>query len=165
MSFATTPRPGMGQRLLSGVLAGVVGTAALSAFERLEQALLGRAPIYASSAIGRALTRQAGLACSRVGARRAGLVLRWLYGPALGGVYAVRASREPRSRLRSGLRLGSAIYLFELVAMPAVGATKPVREWTPLEVVLLFCHASAFALVTAATLGRSEALFRGGDDV
>lgn len=148
-----------GERALHGVLAGLVGTAALSAFERLEQALLGRSPVYAARVVGVALVSQTGIACSKACGHRTGLMLRWLYGPALGVLYAaVMQSRKPvtrwsgpRTLLGSALCFSSAIGLFELVAMPAAKATKPVREWTWAELALLFCHTSAFAMATVVT--------------
>lgn len=137
--------------LSNGVIAGLAGTMALSVFELLEHALLGRAPVYTAEAVASGLLRRLERRTGAVRARNAGLVLRWSYGCALGAAHAgLTQSGGHRLVLRSALTLSSVIYLFELVAMPATGATKPVRDWPRSELLLLFCHTSAFALVTAA---------------
>jgi hypothetical protein len=140
--------------LLNGLLAGLLGTAALSAFERVERALLGRAPIYAAPEVGRALMLRLRMPGSGACGRQVGLLLRWLYGPTLGALYAMASARHSHSVARSGLYLSSAVYFFEILALPATKATPAVREWALRELILLFCHTSAFAFTTAATCVR-----------
>jgi hypothetical protein len=137
--------------LSTGWVAGVVGTAALTCFEQIERALLAGTPPYAAVAVARGLLRRArDEPAAAAGAHIVGLALRWLYGPALGAVYgAWRGNRASRSVVRSGLFLGGAVYSFELLAMPASGATKPIRRWKPEELLLLLAHTSVFGLVTA----------------
>jgi hypothetical protein len=80
------------------------------------------------------------------GSARAGVLLRWIYGPALG-------SLQQKLRLPPFI-FGPAVALAELVALPRVGATPPVRRWRQGEVVLLFAHATAFALAVHALRRR-----------
>ena len=75
-------------------------------------------------------------------------MLRWTYGPALGIVYGAL-----RSRLRvPALAFGVAIATAELVAMPRLGATPPLRGR---EAIALFLHAAAFAVAAEATLSQA----------
>ena len=93
----------------------MIGTALLATFslqgaDALERKLLGHRPAYDVGAMGRRL----------FGSRRAGVVLRWMYGPTLAIV-------QKKLRLPP-LLFGPVIALCELVAMPRVGATPLVRK-------------------------------------
>ena len=110
------------------IRAALLATLALRVADALERNLLGRPPIYDVDAMGRRL----------FGSARAGRTLRWVYGPAL-------AVTQTTLRLPP-LFFGPAIALAELLAMPRVGATPPVRRWRRAEVPLLFAHATFFAL-------------------
>ena len=122
----------------SWLASGIVATAALGRYERLERALLGREPAYAPAAVARRV----------LGNRRYGPLLRWLYGPALGVVYGALRSRW---RLPS-LAFGAAVAAAELLAMPRLGATPPLRVR---EMVALFAHASAFAVAAEIALDQA----------
>jgi hypothetical protein len=138
-------------------MAGVIGTLALTAFEQLEWRLLGKRAVYAPASVGKRLAQRW---LGRSDAPPAtGYALRALYGPSL--ALALRAFSEgARSPLEQGLRLGLAIYLFELAAMPAAGATPPVADWPEHERWTLLLHTTAFGLATAlsrSALARSNA--------
>ena len=76
-------------------------------------------------------------------------MLRWTYGPALGIAYGAL-----RSRFRMpALAFGAALATAELLAMPRLGATPPVRGK---EAIALFLHAAAFAVVAEAALAQAE---------
>ena len=106
----------------------VLATLALSVADALERKWLGHRPAYDVDRMGKRL----------FGSARAGRAVRWVYGPALAVV-------QKKLRLPP-LLLGPAIALGELLAMPRVGATPPVRKWRRGEVPLLFAHATAFAV-------------------
>ena len=120
------------------LVSGIAATAALGRYERLERALLGREPAYAPAAVARRV----------LGDRRYGPLLRWLYGPALGVVYGALRSRW---RLPP-FAFGGAVAAAELLAMPRLGATPPLRGR---EVVALVAHASAFALAAEIALDQA----------
>jgi hypothetical protein len=123
----------------AGLAAGVVATAALGRFERLERAVLGKEAPYAAARVARRL----------FGARRLGPVLRWSYGPALGLVYTAL-----RSRLGPcAIAFGAAVAVAEMLLMPAVGALPHLRGR---ERVALFAHAIAYALAAEATLRQAR---------
>lgn len=107
--------------------------------------------VYAPAAVARGLARRlAGRRLPDGPAARLGLLLRWLYGPALGAVYAAGRSRLPAPVVAGGVSFGAAIYLFELLAMPAFGATPPPRRWPRRELALLLAHTGAFGIGTSA---------------
>jgi hypothetical protein len=106
----------------------VLATLALSAADALERKWLGHRPAYDVNAMGERL----------FGNARAGRALRWIYGPCL-------AMIQKKLRLPP-LLFGPAIALGELLAMPRVGATPPVRKWRRGEVPLLIAHATAFTI-------------------
>jgi hypothetical protein len=112
--------------------AALIATGSLRGFDAIERQLLGGPPAYDVSAMGKRL----------FGNARAGSALRWAYGPAL--AYVQKKLRIP------GLLFGPVVALGELVAMPALGATPPVRRWRRGEVAMLFVHATAFALLVDA---------------
>jgi hypothetical protein len=124
------------------IAAAVLGTLALHGADALERKLLGRKPAYDAGAMGKRL----------FGSARAGIALRWIYGPAL-------AALQGKLRLPP-LIFGPAVALAELLAFPPLGATPPIRRWRREEVPLLFAHATAFAL-TVHALGRRRGVREG----
>jgi hypothetical protein len=141
---------------IQAAVAGVIGTLALTAFERLEWRLLGKRAVYAPASIGQRLA-QRWLGC-RYASPLTGYALRTLYGPAL-AVALKPLAAGTRGPGEEGLRLGLAIYLFELGAMPAAGATPRVADWPRNERWVLLLHTTAFGLATAlarSALARSS---------
>ena len=114
------------------IAAALAGTLVLQGVDAIERRILGRPSAYDVRTIGKRL----------FGSSRAGVALRWVYGPSLAAVQ--RGLRLP------ALLFGPAIALAELFAMPLVGATPPPRKWRRGEVPLLFAHATAFALTVSA---------------
>lgn len=134
----------------AGLLAGVFGTAVLSAFERLEWAALARTAVYAPAHVGRGLAARwfAG-ALSPARGMRFGHALRWVYGPSLGMLFTSVRGVLPRNPLAAGLCFGVGIFAFEVAVMPAVSATPPVRAWSSAERWLLVVHTAVFGVATA----------------
>jgi hypothetical protein len=137
--------------IVVGAVAGAAGTLALSLSEAFETKLLGRKPVYAAVVIGVRLFLRgpSHFPKTTAAARRLGLVARWLYGIALGMVYTLVVA-PVSSAVVDGILLGTAIYVFEIFAMPAVGATPRLANWRPAEPALLFWHTTIFAITTAA---------------
>src|SRR6218665_3116535 len=115
-----------------GAVAGALGTLALSAWEPVRDALLGRPPVYAVKALATLGARRAwGVRLSPRSALRWGLLARWLNGPALRALYAA-----PRPLLR---------------------VTPPWRTWSRGEKVLLDLQVLLFGVITEAVLSRRGA--------
>ena len=134
---------------------GMAGNAMVSAVEVLEREILGAPPTYRADAVtSRLAKRWTGRSLTPETARWLGRAARWAYGSSLAAAYgAVRPRRAPASLPRA-LALAGAIYLFEILAMPALGATPPLRRWKPAERWLLLLHTAAFSIATEALLGR-----------
>lgn len=80
--------------------------------------------------------------------------MRWLYGPALGAVYAwLRPVIPPALRLR-GLTLAGGLWLFERLSFPLLGVTRSPRTWSAKEHRLLALQGLLFGLVTEAVLSQ-----------
>jgi hypothetical protein len=135
-----------GRASLGGALvAGACGVAALVVAERLERLVAGREPVYADGRVAARLAHRGGFAVGTRGALRLGSALRWAYGPALAFARAwLPGGRTPG--LGRALSFGAMIYLGELLALPATGATPPVRRWPRRQVAMLGAHTLTFAL-------------------
>jgi hypothetical protein len=131
----------VGPRPRSGALfrAGLAGTAALTAFERIEWRILGEKPVYAPERIARRW----------LGSGRLGPFLRFSYGPALGMLLGFVDAKP--------LLFAAAVAGAELWFLPAIGATPDPSRWPRRQIAMLFAHTAAFSLATAAAL-RHDAL-------
>ncbi|ATB29647.1 hypothetical protein [Melittangium boletus] len=138
-----------------GALAGALGTLAVSAWEPARDALLGHPPVYAVRSLATLGARRAwGVRLSPRSALRWGLLARWLYGPAMGTLYAALRPRLPASVRLGGLTLGAAVALLEHVAFPLLRVTPPWRTWSLGEKALLDLQVMLFGVVTEAVLSR-----------
>lgn len=122
------------------LLAGALGTTAVGVAERLERAALGEEPIYTSRRVAQRLSR----------GRLMGWMLRVPYGLAIAIIAGrVLAGRKWRLLPEAAL-VGAGVFALELAAMPAVGATPPLRCWPRGHRVALFFHTLAYGLGFAA---------------
>ncbi|HYO69547.1 MAG TPA: hypothetical protein VEU33_26065 [Archangium sp.] len=136
-----------------GLGAGVLGTLALTASEPLRDSLLGRPPPYSVRHIARRAARAwLGVRLPPRAAQRWGLVMRWLYGPALG----VLSLRLPGPAPLHGLLLGGGVWLFERLSFPLLRVTPHPRTWSPAERRGLALQCLLFGLVTASVLARGQ---------
>ncbi|WNG31102.1 hypothetical protein F0U62_49125 [Cystobacter fuscus] len=144
--------------LVRGLAAGALGTLALSAWEPLRDGLLGHSPPYSVRDIAtRALRNTWGIQLAPRAAQRLGLLMRWLYGPALGVLYAGLRPALPPAARRWGLLLGTGVGLLEQLAFPLLRVTTPPRTWTPAEHALLAVQVLLHGFVTEAVLSREDA--------
>jgi hypothetical protein len=132
----------------------LAGTLALTVFERLERRTLGRAPLYAATRIASRLAHRSSRPMGPAATGALGRLMRWSYGPALALIRS-RLVRSPSVGAVPALSFGAGIYVFELIALPALGATPPIRKWPPLEVLLLAAHTMTYALTTAFVAERA----------
>jgi hypothetical protein len=152
------PDPPHPSDLLPVLATGLAGLAGLTAFEALERRLLGGPPVYAPSRIAaRLLTRYAPRA--RIQPASAGTALRLCYAALLAGFFVRGRRFLPRSSTAAAACGGALVAGFELLALPATGATPPLGSWPRPSQLLLFLHALAF--MRAAACGqRAVALAR-----
>lgn len=139
-------------RSVRGVGSGVVGTGVEALLTGVESRLRRRQAVYDPSNLARRLARRyLGIRLSRDSARRAGDLMRWSYGPSWGVPLAAVMGTRERARAWPlwGLGLGAAVLGFELVMLPAVGATPPVSSWRRDELKLEVLNTMAFGTAAA----------------
>ncbi len=112
------------------LFAGAAGTLAVEASERVERGLLGELPVYAARRL--------------FGGEAPGALLRWVYGPLLGFVAGHLLRRRRLEPVTQALAIAVTVCAFELVALPASGATPQLRQWPKSHLVLLPLHTLAF---------------------
>lgn len=145
------------ERQRAGLLAGAVGTLALSALEPLRNAWLGHEPPYAvRPLLTRGVRRLGGPRLPARTAQRWGLALRWVYGPSLGLLYAAVRPGLPASARLGGFTLGAGVGLFERIAFPLLRVTPAPRTWSRGEKILLGLQVLLFGVVTEAVLRRED---------
>jgi hypothetical protein len=130
-----------------GLVAGAIGTAAMTVSSTLEQKARGRAP---SSAPADAAARVLGIASFTDDAAKSrfSIVVHWAYGTGWG---------VPRALLRhAGLgpaaataAHGAALWGSEQVMLPALSVAPPLWEWGAAEVAIDAGHHLVYALATA----------------
>jgi hypothetical protein len=143
------------RRTARGFLAGAIGTLVLTGFEVLETGWLGGPSLYAAGPVARGLASR--FTRWKLAGRTqavAGLALRWAYGPSIGAVYARARPRLPLSVPAAAVCLAGGILGFELLAMPALGATPPLRKWDRPQLAMLAAHTLSYGLGTAVAYDR-----------
>jgi hypothetical protein len=138
------------RRTARGFLAGAIGTLVLTGFELLETGWLGGPSLYAAGPVARGLAAR--FINRKLAGRTemvAGLLLRWTYGPSIGAVYARARPRLPLSVPLAGVCLAGGILGFELLAMPALGATPPLGKWDRPQLRMLAAHTLSYGAGTA----------------
>ena len=147
MSRAGELLPGVGR----GVVAGLVGVAAMTAGEKLEQALTGRPDSYVPArALRTLLGRPSSDADRPVVWNHA---MHWGTGALLGalrGVWAQVGLRGPRAHAtHTVVRLA-----FDQTVENATGVGAPPHTWPPFEQVVDVVHKTVYALVTGVVADR-----------
>src|SRR5215207_2725277 len=138
------------RRTARGFLAGAIGTAVLTGFEIFEAGWVGGPTLYAAGPVARGLAAR--FIRRKLAGRTelvAGLLLRWTYGPSIGAVYARVRPRLPLSVPVAAVCLAGGILGFELLAMPALGATPPLGKWDRPQRWMLAAHTLSYGIGTA----------------
>lgn len=151
----------MNATLKHGLLAGTAGTLAHQGLTPLRNAWLGHLPPFAvRSIVSRLGERVLGQPLSDARTRDWGLAMRFTYGPSLALAWTRVRGWLPRSLPTPvrGLLLGVGVLAFEVLSLPVVGATRPLRTWTRGDFALLAAQTGLFGLVTEAVLSRYEGL-------
>jgi len=138
------------RRTTRGFVAGAIGTLVLTGFEVLETGWFGGPTLYAAGPVARGLAaRFTRWKLVGRGQAMAGLLLRWTYGPCIGAVYARIRPSLPLSVPAAAVCLAGGIFGFELLTMPALGATPPLRNWDHPQLGMLAAHTLSYGLGTA----------------
>jgi hypothetical protein len=135
-----------------GFLAGAIGTLVLTGFEVFEAGWLGGPTLYAAAPVARGLaSRWVNRKLTGRTEALAGLALRWAYGPSIGAVYARVRPRLPLSVPAAAVCLAGGILGFELLAMPALGATPPLGKWDRPQLWMLAAHTLSYGIGAAVS--------------
>ena len=135
-----------------GLVAGALGTAAMTVSSTLEMRLRGREP---STVPARAAAKVLGVEpTGEAGARRFATIVHWAYGSGWG------AAREAIGAL--GLRSTPAtaaffavVWGFELALLPRLDiGVPPVSQWEPPEIAIDALHHAVYATATGAVYER-----------
>jgi hypothetical protein len=138
------------RRTARGYLAGAIGTLVLTGFELFEAGWIGGPTLYAAGPVARGLAAR--FIHRKLAGRTelmAGLLLRWCYGPTIGAIYARVRPRLPLSVPAAAVCLAGGILGFELMAMPALGATPPLGKWDRPQLWMLGAHTLSYGIGTA----------------
>jgi hypothetical protein len=139
---------------VAALAAGVVATALEATLTTAEARVFGSAP-YEPAAMAARLARRLGVRLPPERARIAGAAMRASYGPAWGLPAGLLARRLPWPA--AAALLASALFSFELTALPVTGATPPVREWRRRFVVLDALNVLAYAALATGAAARIPA--------
>jgi hypothetical protein len=129
-----------------GLLAGTIGTAAMTASSTIEMQLRGRKP---SSAPADAAAKVLGV--EPVGERQAtrfSNLMHWAYGTTWGvtrGMFAAIGLSGPRA---TAARFG-AVWGTGLIMLPALDVAPPVTRWGTREIAVDAWHHAVYALATS----------------
>lgn len=140
----STPKRQLRSRLRNGALAGVLATVVEGASLRLLTGD-GRKPVFLPEEMVQRMAGRFGYLASDNAARRIGTVLRAGYGPTWGLAWAVVRHERASRHLSNTVALGFVIWGFELMVLPRVQATPPLRRWPRADIALDLVNCLAFA--------------------
>ena len=130
-----------------GLVAGLVGTAAMTLSSTLEMKLNGRPPSDApSKAAGRALGVQPR---NQVGKARFGQVVHWSYGISWGIARGLIALTGLRGAAAAALHF-AAVWGAAQVVLPALQVAPPVTEWDAEQIATDVLHHAVYAAAAGA---------------
>jgi hypothetical protein len=130
-----------------GLLAGLIGTAAMTLSSTLEMKLRGRqADDTPSKAAGKVLGVQPR---NPQGKARFGSIVHWGYGTAWGGVRGLTALTGLPSPA-AGLIHFAAVWGAAQLMLPSLDVSPPISEWSAEEVATDILHHAVYAAATGA---------------
>jgi hypothetical protein len=142
-----------------GLVAGAVGTAAITASQMVEMRITGRQPSTAASdAAGKVLGVKPE---SREHQQRFGTIVHWLYGTAWGAVPGLLVGLGSSGR-RTAMGTWAAIWGTEQAMLPALIDSPPLSEQEPKTVAIDVAHHAVYAVVTTAVLAMLNRWSSGG---
>ncbi len=130
-----------------GLVAGVVGTAAMTVSSTVEAKRRGR---DASTAPADAATKVLGVQPKDKATKaRFSNVVHWTYGSAWGTARGVLAELGLGTRAATAVHF-LALWSSEAIALPALGVSPPVSEWGATEIAIDAGHQLVYVLTTSA---------------
>lgn len=127
-----------------GLVAGAIGTAAMTASSSLEARLRDRG---SSSTPADAAAAVLGVRPTEDGEERFNQLAHWGYGTSLGTIRGVIGWMGFKGTVGNVLHLG-AIWGLEQVVLPATDASPPATEWGAQEIAIDLVHHTVYAATT-----------------
>jgi hypothetical protein len=138
---------GLTARIGRGLVAGAIGTAAMTVSSTLEQKARGREP---STAPGDAAMKALGIEgfCDERAKSRFSNLVHWAYGTGWGAPRGLldQAGLSPAAATAAH---GAALWGSEQVMLPALGVAPPLWEWGAVEVAIDAGHHVVYTVATA----------------
>jgi hypothetical protein len=138
---------GLSAKIGRGLVAGAIGTAAMTVSSTIEQKRRGR---EASTAPANAAMKVLGIEsfCDDAAKSRFSTVVHWAYGTAWGVPRALLDAAGLRPAPASAAH-GAALWGSEQVMLPALGVAPPLWEWGATEVAIDVGHHLVYTLATS----------------
>ena len=135
------------RRIARGLVAGAIGTAAMTVSSTVEMRLRGRGP---STAPADAAMKVLGIEsfCDDATKSRFSTAVHWGYGTAWGVPRAAFDAAGLSPAVATAAH-GGALWGSEQVMLPALGVAPPLREWGAVEVAIDAAHLLVYALATS----------------
>ena len=137
---------GLAASLGRGLVAGAIGTAAMTVSSTIEQKARGREP---STAPADAAMKVLGIAgfCDDGAKSRFSTAVHWAYGTSWGAPRALleRTGLEPAAATAAH---GAALWGSEQIMLPSLGVAPPLWEWGAVEVAIDALHHAVYAVAT-----------------
>lgn len=136
----------------NGLVAGVAGTAALTASQLIEAKLRGSEPPTAAGEVGKRTLR--GVFLRDVPDEREPALnqaVHWAYGTAWGGLYGLIQETVRLPPARHGLAFGAFVGSVATAELPALRLMPPPWRVPPRELTISTLHHLVYGLATAAT--------------
>ncbi len=137
----------LAQRVARGLLAGAIGTAAMTVSSTIEQKLRGR---EASTAPADAAMKVLGIEgfCDDAAKSRFSNAVHWAYGTAW-GVPRALLDAAGLDRGAATTAHGAALWGSEQVMLPALGVAPPLWEWGVAEIAIDALHHAVYTVATS----------------
>jgi hypothetical protein len=136
-----------------GLVAGAIGTAAMTVSSTVEMKVRGRKPSDAPArAAGKVLGVQPVGEAQR---QRFSTIVHWSYGTLWGAARGLLGAAGLSGAAAAGAHF-AAVWGSELVALPALGVTPPATQWGPEEVAIDAWHHLVYAAATSLAYGALD---------
>ena len=149
MSFVARVASGVGR----GILAGAVGTAAMTISSTIEMKIRKREP---STAPAQAASEVLGFRVWKQDQEKFANLVHWQYGSSVGALRGLLSAIGLREPLASGVFF-TAVWGTALAMVPRLTDAPPVKEWGPEELAIDGFHHLVYAVATSLAIGT---LFR-----
>jgi hypothetical protein len=145
MSLVARLASGVGR----GVLAGVVGTAAMTISSTIEMKLRKRDP---STVPAQAASEVLGVRVWKQDQEKFANVVHWQYGSSVGALRGLLSAMGLPEPLASGLFF-TAVWGTALAMVPRLSDAPPVKEWGPEQLAIDGFHHLVYAVATSLAIG------------